>query len=237
MHFFDYEEMLELFKRLRFDEDWDYSISVYEFNLKWDQKEVVRFIDEFSRNEIAGEDITGLVRYEVDVIDRLRPMIERTNAHVAWERELDDSREVGSPFSVSDLERIFLIDQPVLFFGSIDEIEVEDASGYKIAVKPTSILPCNYGLEAFLHVVLTFDKEAMADVSEESPSFNGGQAVNQSVAVTAQFTKIEQLGLEDEYSTEPRAVAFGDLIEIVYTDQLTLRGYMRERVLERLLKP
>ena len=196
----------------------------------------MQFIDQFSRNEIAGEDISSLVRYEVDVIDPLRPMLERTNTHITWEQDLGDTCESGSTLSVADLERAFLIDRPVLFLGSVSEVEILDTGDFRILMRPNSILPSHHAIKTCLEVSLSAPKETMITFSEKMLSFDDGLDDELGVAVAAQIKSIEKVDLGDESVFEYRIVLYCDLVEIDHADELTLHGHMRERVLDRLQK-
>lgn len=232
--FFDFDEMIEKFSELRSDEVWRYSITVYEYRLSWNPKEVVAFIDKFSRNEINGRDVTRLAEYDLDVIQIIRPMLNKTNADVSWEEDLATEREVGIPISASDIKNVLLTDRTVLLFGSPKEIVKNEGGRYEFTISLETVLTSNSALEAGLEVVLTANEEAVESYVKAFSALDGAYVDHVQAAIAARIYEVREPEIEDGIPRPYIGVVLGELIDIVQCKRLVLPADLRERVLAKL---
>ena len=232
--FFDFDEMIEKFSELRSDKVWRYSITVYEYRLSWSPKEVVAFIDKFSRNEINGRDVTGLAEYDLNVIQRIRPMLNKTNADVSWEKDFAKEREVGKPITESEIRDVLSTDRTVLLFASHMEILKKNNGRYEFTISLESLLTSSSPFNGELEVILTADEEAVESYVKAFSALDRDNVRYVRAAIAARIHEVRESEIEDDIPGLYVGVALGEVVDIVQCKHVVLPADLSERALCKL---
>ena len=232
--FCDFAQMIEKYSELRSDETWRFAITVYEYQMRWEREDVVAFIDKFSRNEINGRDVTELAEYDLEVLRRIQPMLDKTNADVSWEQDLAEAREVDKSIATSDVKNFLVTIRTVLLFGTPEEIVQNEDGRYEFKISLDSLLTSNSPLQAGLEVILTADKEAVESYVTAFSALDDVSIGHVQAAIAANIHEVRDPDNEDGIPLPYIGVSLGELIEVVQCKRISLQTDLRERVLAKL---
>lgn len=146
-------------------------------------------------------------------------MIERTGANDGWATALGNGNVIqfGGVLTV-DLERVWMVDTPIVFFGAIKDIKSSSTNSYEVVVEESLWSPGVYYVGTDLRLRLNVTKDVMDKFLERHPDLFGGYGLNNGAAVVARIMAIEQLERVDEAGgSVDIKIGVGSLVDIVYT--------------------
>lgn len=156
----------------------------------------------------------------------LYQMIGKTNADQSWQATLGDkNRSSFSPILTIELERLWLIDSPILFFGSILEIKSEDEKNYKILIDRSRLSIAGNDLQ----MLASSPKKIIDNFLLKYPRILGGSKYSNNVAVAVKVNKvITQDLLDEEAYVDEIKMGYGNLIGITYVGSMLRNGLLKE---------
>jgi len=164
------------------------------------------YIEEMASRE--AERIEDEMR-EQAIKSAVSQMVSRTNAIADWESVLADGEEFRFKTVLTiDLEKVWLQDRPILYFGTILDIASHDQSRYRvIVVSDYYIVNSKYRFDADFELSLLADKTVIDAFLADHPNLFDEFNYQNGVAIVARITAIRS----------ETTVGEGELIDIVYT--------------------
>jgi hypothetical protein len=165
-------------------------------------------------------------RLEQAVRSQVAEMVARTGAADDWEPSLSKVEQFRlEPILTVELERLWLLDRPILFIGTIKDVATHDQSRYIVTVERSHLSNLGHMFSTELQLSLLSSKEKIDAFLREHPDLFKNFGLNNSVAVVARINGIRTLHVSgEEGQREEIKVGDGDLVEIVYAGHILFRN-------------
>jgi hypothetical protein len=145
-------------------------------------------------------------------------MVSQYDALSDWQEKLSQTKSLKTEKILSiDLERLWLVERPILFVGSIQDISTMDGQFYRVRMKsyrpgdPGRLSLAQLGLE------LKCAQTMLDSFLEAYPNLLAGPAFPNGVAVIAKIAEIKTQGGSGEESREALRIGVGDCLDMTYT--------------------
>jgi hypothetical protein len=149
-------------------------------------------------------------------------MVSQYDALSDWQEKLSQTKSLKTDKILSiDLERLWLIDRPILFVGSIQDISTMDGQFYRVRMKshrpgdPGRLSLDQLGLE------LKCSQTMLDSFMEAYPNLLAGPAFPNGVAVIAKIAEIKTRAVSGEESKEELRIGVGDCLDMTYTGHVS----------------
>src|SRR5262249_37450783 len=147
----------------------------------------------------------------------LAMVVRETDAVDTWQRMLTR----GEPYRVDpiftiELERLWLSDRPILFMGSIGDIETADAEHYRVSIAPSPL--ANHAFSTELRLSLKCTKDEVDTLLGAHPTMLSDQSlISNNLAVVARIRAIRTERLvATGGGTEDMRIGDGACVRLVY---------------------
>ena len=145
-------------------------------------------------------------------------MVSQYDALSDWQEKLSQTKSLKTDKILSiDLERLWLIERPILFVGSIQDISTMDGQFYRVRMKshrpadPSRLSLAQLGLE------LKCAQTMLDSFMEAYPNLLAGPAFPNGVAVIAKIAEIKTRAVSGEESKDELRIGVGDCLDMTYT--------------------
>jgi len=145
-------------------------------------------------------------------------MVSQYDALSDWQEKLSQTKSLKTDKILSiDLERLWLIERPILFVGSIQDISTMDGQFYRVRMK--SYRPGDSGRLSLAQLGLELKcAQTMLDSFMEAyPNLLAGPAFPNGVAVIAKIAEIKTRAGSGEESKDELRIGVGDCLDMTYT--------------------
>ena len=149
-------------------------------------------------------------------------MVSQYDALSDWQEKLSQTKSLKTDKILSiDLERLWLIERPILFVGSIQDISTMDGQFYRVRMKsyrpgdPGRLSLAQLGLE------LKCAQTMLDSFMEAYPNLLAGSAFPNGVAVIAKIAEIKTQAVSGEESKEELRIGVGDCLDMTYTGHVS----------------
>ena len=146
-------------------------------------------------------------------------MIIRTNAVDDWENQLSKGEKFRfEPILTMELEKLWLVNRPVLFAGSIKDIATQNESHYTVLVERSLFWSIRHMFNTELQLSLSSPKQRIDAFLKEHPELFKDHGFNNGVAVIARVKTIRTAYVPGEEGERNEVkIGEGELVDIVYT--------------------
>lgn len=146
-------------------------------------------------------------------------MISRTNAIDGWEHQLSKGEECRvEPILTVELEKLWLVNRPILFIGAIKDIGTQNESHYTVLVEWGSL---NHMFVTELQLSLSSPKGRIDAFLKQHPDLFKEYGFNNGVAVIARVNGIRTVYVSGKEGERNEAkIGEGELVDIVYTGRV-----------------
>jgi hypothetical protein len=145
-------------------------------------------------------------------------MVSQYDALSDWQEKLSQTKSLKTEKILSiDLERLWLVERPILFVGSIQDISTMDGQFYRVRMKnhrpgdPGRLSLAQLGLE------IKCAQTMLDSFMEAYPNLLAGPAFPNGVAVIAKIAEIKTQAVSGEESKEELRIGVGDCLDMTYT--------------------
>lgn len=145
-------------------------------------------------------------------------IVTRTNAIKDWESHLGNGESFRfAPILTVELERLWLVENPILFIGNILDIKTHDEVNYIVTVERDMLSSLGIMFTTELQLSLDAPKTQIDTFIKKHPDLLSGLAFEGRIAVIAKVNSIETIyatgeeGVRDEIR-----VGHGNMIDIEY---------------------
>jgi hypothetical protein len=161
-------------------------------------------------------------------ISSIKKMVSRTGAIGEWEKQLSNGESFRfEPLLTIELEKVWLIKEPILFIGNIKDIATYNETLYKIILERNIYLGSyDYEFSTGLNLSLTARKNMIDEFLRKYPNLLS--LYDNNVAVIARISSIrsiyipyEEMDINGERNIK---VGDGELIDILYIGDLNFRS-------------
>ena len=149
-------------------------------------------------------------------------MVSQYDALSDWQDRLSQTKSLKTEKILSvDLERLWLVERPILFVGSIQDISTMDGQFYRVRMKshrpgdPGRLSLAQLGLE------LKCAQTMLDSFLEAYPNLLAGQAFPNGVAVIAKIAEIKTQAVSGEESKGELRIGVGDCLDMTYTGHVS----------------
>lgn len=157
-------------------------------------------------------------RIEQTTKSLVREMISRTNAIDNWEQQLRKGEEIRvEPILTVELEKLWLVNRPVLFIGAIKDIATQNDLYYTVLVE-RSLLGSFDMSGNELQLSLSSPKQQIDAFLGQHPDLFKEDGFNNGIAVIARVKAIRTAYVSGEEGGHNKIkIGEGELVDIVYT--------------------
>lgn len=158
-------------------------------------------------------------RIEQNIKSSVAKMVSRTNAVDDWERQLSKGEEYRfDPILTIELEKLWLVNRPILFIGSIMDIATHDENHYTVTIERSLMGSFKYMFDTELQLSLISPKQQIDLFLNQHPDLFKEYGFNNSVAIITKVNEIRTIYISGEEGKRDE-VRIGDglLLDIVYT--------------------
>ena len=154
--------------------------------------------------------------------NEIKEMVSKTNAIDDWVQNLTDGKKIRfEPILTVELEKLWLNERPILFFGTIKDIATYDQAQYTVIIEK-NLLDIRF-LCTELRLSLRSPKEKIDSLLANYHDICNGLGFNNGVAVVAHIENIRtpdflvRNGKREEIDVDEIKIGEGILVEIIYT--------------------
>jgi hypothetical protein len=120
-----------------------------------------------------------------------------------------------------ELEKLWLVERPTLFLGSIEDISTTDQETYCLRIESSLLRGYKHLFLGQLGLELKCPKNMLDSFLERHPDLFSNFGLNNGVAVIARIDQIKtQLILKKEEGKEEMIIGMGDCLDITYTGNI-----------------
>ena len=169
-------------------------------------------------NRIERENIRKKIRVSIQNIS------SRTNAVSDWESKLSRGNSYRiEPILTLELEKLWVIERPIIFYGSIHDIKTLDKDKYIVIIEKNFRSGLGNMYITDLMLSLAVPKIKIDMFLKDHPDLLEGIGFNNNVAVVAKINSIKTIySSEGEGDRKEIKTGQGDMIELVYIGNLRL---------------
>jgi len=162
-------------------------------------------------------------RVEKNIRSAVSAMVSKSNAVDDWEQKLSKGERYRfDPILTIELEKLWLVEQPILFIGSINDIATHDEFHYLVSVERNLLGNFDYLFDTELQLSLIAKKEQIDTFLNEYPDLFKDYGFNNGVAIIAKINAIRTRYIPgEEGQREDVKIGYGELIDILYTGDVT----------------
>ena len=161
-------------------------------------------------------------RIEQTTKSLVQEMISRTNAIDSWEQQLSKGEKIRfGPILTLELEKLWLVNRPILFIGEIKDIATQNESYYTVLVERSLFSSLNHMFDNELQLSLSSPKQQIDAFLKQHPDLFKEDGFNNGVAVIARIKAIRTAyvsGKEGEHNKI--IIGERELVDIVYTESV-----------------
>lgn len=156
-------------------------------------------------------------RIEIATREAVSQLVERTNAIANWEKDLSQGDKFRvTPILTVELERLWLTDRPIIFFGTIKDIATSDHDNYRIEIERSFLSNIDYPFSTELQLSLQCPKSRVDSFLRDHPDLL--KEPLSGVAIIADIDKIEtKIVNGSEGEQEEIKIGKGKCIDMLYT--------------------
>jgi hypothetical protein len=147
-------------------------------------------------------------------------LVTNTNAVCSWEKDLCKGERFRlEPILTIELEQLWLVNRPILFIGSVEDISTSDQEQYWIKIERNMLVSQDYNMfGSKLQLMLQCPKQKIDSFLKEHPELFKNSGFNNGVAVVAVIDKIETVKESNfEGESEEVKIGKGKCVDIIYT--------------------
>jgi len=162
-------------------------------------------------------------RIEKNIRSFVSAMVSKSNAVDNWEEKLSKGERYRyDPILTIELEKLWLVDQPILFIGSINDIATHDESHYLMCVERNLLGNLDYLFDTELQLSLISKKEQIDIFLNKYPDLFKEYGFNNGVAIIAKINAIRTTYIPgEEGERKDVKIGYGELIDILYAGDVT----------------
>jgi len=183
------------------------------------------FVNSYIQNK-AKEDAEKAEAEQIKkaTTDAVAQLVKRTNAVDNWEKDISKGERFRSePILTIELERLWLIDRPILFVGAIKDIATRDQENYMIEIEKSFLLNFEHMFMTELRLALQCPKQRIDSLLKEHPDLFQKYGFKNAVAVIAEIDEIETIIVSgSEGGTKDIKIGKGKCIDILYTGRVRI---------------
>ena len=128
----------------------------------------------------------------------LADLIKRTNAITDWEDKLSKGKQFrAEPILTTELEKLWLTEQPILFIGTINDISTQDNTTYMVLLGENSYLK-QHLFHTDLKILVACPKHTIDILLDGRPDYFEAFGIKNGLAVVAKINE-----LKTEYAVNP----------------------------------
>ncbi len=146
-------------------------------------------------------------------------MTSRTNAIDDWEHQLSKGENFRlAPILTVELEKLWLVNRPILFIGAIKDIKTQNESSYMVLIERSIFCTPNHMFDTKLLLSLSSSKQRMDAFLKQHPDLFKEHVFKNGVAVAARVYAIQTTYASgEEGKRNETKIGEGELVDIVYT--------------------
>ena len=145
-------------------------------------------------------------------------MVSQHNALTDWGEKLAQTKSEKTEKVLSvDLERLWLVDQPILFIGSIEDIATADGQSYRVRIHGRKPADPSYLFLAQLGLDLKCAQTMLDSFLEAYPSLLSNPRFPNGVAVIVKISEVKTQAVLGKETREELRIGVGDCLDIAYT--------------------
>lgn len=152
----------------------------------------------------------------------LKVLVSQFNATDDWEQELSKGESVRiTKILTIELEKLWLREKPILFFGTIENISSIDDTTYSVRLRRGLVSDMDHIFLTNLVLVLRCSKSKIDDLLTKHPQLFSDFGLSNNVAVIAHINELKtEFYIDDEGSKQESRVGIGDCLAIIHMGQI-----------------
>jgi hypothetical protein len=161
-------------------------------------------------------------RIEQNIKSSVAEMVSRTNAVDGWDRQLSKGERFRfDPILTIELEKLWLVNRPILFIGAIKDIATHNEVHYIVSVEKSLFGSFDYMFDTELQLSLISPKQRIDSFLNQHPNLFKKYGFNNGVAVIAKVNAIRTIYIPGEEGERDEVrIGDGELVDIVYTGRV-----------------
>ena len=161
-------------------------------------------------------------RIEQNIKSSLAELVSRTNAVDGWDRHLSKGERFRfEPILTIELEKLWLVDRPILFIGAIKDIATHNDTHYIVLVERSLFGSFDHMFDTELQLSLLSPKQRIDPFLNQHPNLFKKYGFNNGVAVIARVNAIRTIYISGEEGARDEVkIGDGELVDIVYTGRV-----------------
>lgn len=169
-------------------------------------------------------DLVEKKRIEQEIKASVQEVVSRTNAVNDWESKLSNGKRYRiEPILTVELEKLWLIERPILFAGSIHDIKTLDDTYYIVIVERSLLSSMGNMYRTNLQLSLVAPKKQIDIFLKNYPDWNKGIGFNNGFAVIAKINSIETIYISGaKEGREEIKIGHGNMIDVEYLGRVRL---------------
>jgi hypothetical protein len=175
-------------------------------------------------DRIRGEKRAENQRVLNEIKTRVSVLEKSSGASSNWVSSLSNGDQYRfKPILTIELEKVWVNNSPILFFGSLKDISTLDDAHYKVTFERSLWSRIGTMFDTELQLSLKAEKETIDKFMSENPKLLEDYGFNNGVAVTAKIFEIDanQISNAEGVITEIK-IGNGELLGIVFTGDVQL---------------
>lgn len=178
------------------------------------------FIHKYFENKARKEaERTEAKRIEETIRASVSEMVRRTNAIDTWEKVLTKGEKFRLERILTvELERLWLVDRPILFIGAIKDVVTVDKDNYRIEIERSLFSSLEHMFGTELQLALQCPKQKVDLFLTQHPNLFKDFGFKNGVAVVADINEIDtKLISSAESERQEMKIGKGKCIDMIYT--------------------
>jgi hypothetical protein len=178
---------------------------------------VTSYLERIAKEKTEREGRETIERSVTSAVDK---MVSQYNAVSDWREQLSQRQSSGTEKILGvQLERLWLVQRPILFIGSIEEISTMDGQTYRVRIQSHRSNALSHLFLTRLGLELKCTQTMLDSFLEAHPNlFSGsGPGPKNGVAVIAKIGQIKTHVILGKEAREELRMGVGDCLDMTYT--------------------
>lgn len=151
-------------------------------------------------------------------------LVSQSNAITDWATQLSNGEIYRlEPILTIELEKLWLVERPILFVGSIQDIKTNDDTNYSVLIERNLLSSLGNMYSTDLQLSLIVAKDQLDAFLEKHPNLFKGLGFDNDIAVTAKIHSIETIYISgEECAREEIKIGYGDMLGVEFVGGVRL---------------
>lgn len=149
-------------------------------------------------------------------------LISQSNAISDWPARLSNGESYRfEPIRTIELEKLWLVERPILFVGSIQDIKTKDDDNYSVVIERNMLSSLGNMYSTDLQLSLVVAKDQLDTFLEKHPNLFKGLGLDNDIAVTANIHSIETIYISgEECAREEIKIGYGEMLGVEFVGRV-----------------